>query len=167
MPALHRIPARPLDIDELVGVVRTMATDATRWRPLLRFPPRSRWWSRLHGDDLLDVWLETWPSREATDLHDHGDSAAAYAVLAGALVEIRVRPGGQETRCEVPAGQAVWIPPGVVHDVTNARPVHAVSIHAYSPPLRSMTFYRPGPKGLTPVRRQVPTAPGWEMSDVG
>ncbi len=161
------VPARPLDIDELVAVVRLLAKDTRRWRPLLRFPPHSRWWSRLHGDDTLDVWLETWPAGEATELHDHGDSAAAYTMLGGSLTEIRVRSSGQEIRSVVPAGKSVWVPPRAVHDVTNAGRAHAVSIHAYSPPLREMTFYRPGLGGLVSVRRHAPTSPGWEMSEVG
>ncbi|MGZ4618312.1 MAG: cysteine dioxygenase [Frankiaceae bacterium] len=163
----HGAPARPLDIDELVAVVRLIAKDTRRWRPRLRFPPHSRWWSRLHGDDTLDVWLETWPAGEATELHDHGRSAAAYTVLAGSLTEIRLRPAGQEIRSVVPAGKSVWVPPRTLHDVTNAGSTPAVSIHAYSPPLQEMTFYRFGPGGPVPIRRQAPTTPGWEMSDVG
>ena len=163
----YGVPTRPLDIDELVTVVRRISADTGRWRPLLRFPPESRWWAQLHGDDNLDVWLETWPAGQATALHDHGDSAAAYTVVAGSLVEIRVRPAGQQIRSVIPAGESVWVPPRVVHDVANARRTPAVSIHAYSPPLREMTYYASGPRGLTAVRRQVSTTPGWEMSDVG
>ena len=30
---------------------------------------------------------------------------------------------------------------GHVHDVVNTRPAHAVSVHAYSPPLTAMSYY--------------------------
>jgi hypothetical protein len=35
-----------------------------------------------------------------------------------------------------------------VHDVMNASPGPAVSVHAYSPPLAGMRRFEPGPGGL-------------------
>jgi len=167
MLAPNGVPARPLDIDELITVVRLTAEHVGRWRFPLRFPIASRWRTRLGGHDNLDVWLQTWPTGEATQLHDHGNSAAAYTVIAGSLLEVRVRRPGQQIRSVVQVGESVWVPPRVVHDVTNIRRTPAVSIHAYSPPLQEMTFYRAGATGLTPLRRQVPTTPGWEGRHVG
>jgi len=38
-----------------------------------------------------------------------------------------------EERCELRAGQAVYIPPGVFHQMTNTGPEPAVMIYAYAP----------------------------------
>jgi hypothetical protein len=39
-----------------------------------------------------------------------------------------------------------------VHDVYNAGPAAAVSLHAYSPPLSEMSFYAQHPSGLARLR---------------
>lgn len=43
----------------------------------------------------------------------------------------------------LPAGAVRSVPPGQVHDVLNLHDEVATSIHVYSPPLTSMTFYDP------------------------
>lgn len=74
----------PLDLAALTGLVREIAVDEASWRPRLQLPDRrSRWWTRLWTDPDVDVWLLSWLPGPATDLHDHGDSAAAFAVVAG------------------------------------------------------------------------------------
>ncbi|HLZ36849.1 MAG TPA: hypothetical protein VKP64_03630 [Mycobacteriales bacterium] len=59
MRSLHRRTARA-DPAELINLVRSVAADETLWRPLVRFQPTERWWTRLHADDAVDVWLLTW-----------------------------------------------------------------------------------------------------------
>ena len=130
-----------LDLDDLVQVVCGIAADEALWRPRVRFRSDTRWWTRLHGDDALDVWLLTWLEDQSTDLHDHGASAAAFMVIEGKLSEVRVA-GLAERSSVVPAGGIVTVAPGVVHDVRNPTGRAAISIHAYSPPLREMTYYR-------------------------
>ena len=34
-----------------------------------------------------------------------------------------------------------------MHDVVNTKPAHAVSVHAYSPPLTAMSYYAVDPTG--------------------
>lgn len=43
---------------------------------------------------------------------------------------------------------AVGFPLGHVHDVINAHAEPSVSVHAYSPPLTAMSYYRVEPGGL-------------------
>jgi hypothetical protein len=38
-------------------------------------PDSERWFTRIHGDGELDVWLISWVPGRATELHDHGGSA--------------------------------------------------------------------------------------------
>ena len=40
-------------------------------------PTDDRWFTRIHGDDELDIWLISWVKDHATELHDHGGSLGA------------------------------------------------------------------------------------------
>lgn len=139
----------PLDLSDLVGLVQSIAADPSSWQPQVEHHADRRWWTRLVGDDTVDVWLITWPSGGATDLHDHGRSSAAFTVVEGALQEVRPTSEGALNGVELAAGQVQWVSPGIVHDVRNTSGTPAASIHAYSPPLEQMTFYRAGRNGLS------------------
>jgi mannose-6-phosphate isomerase-like protein (cupin superfamily) len=143
-----------LDLDDLAGIVCGLADDESLWGPRVRFREDSRWWTRLHGDDSLDVWLLTWLHDQSTDLHDQGGSAAAFIVVQGELSEVRVE-GLSVRRSVVRPGQRRSVAPGVVHDVRNPRGFAAISIHAYSPPLRAMTYYRRESSGRLAVDQVV------------
>jgi quercetin dioxygenase-like cupin family protein len=146
LPTLDR-----LELPELVNVVRDYADRTALWLPQVRFTAESRWWTHLHGDDTHDVWLLSWLQDQTTELHDHGGSTAAFTVVQGALEEVRVN-AGELSRTDLRPGVTQWVAPGVVHDVRNVQSLPAVSIHAYSPPLTSMTYYRQEGASLTPVR---------------
>ncbi len=65
--------------DDLAALVRRVAGDVDRWLPKLQLPDgNDRWWTRLAADDRVDLWLLSWLPGHNTDLHDHGDSAAAF-----------------------------------------------------------------------------------------
>jgi hypothetical protein len=108
-------------------------------------PTADRWFTRLHGDDELDVWLISWVPDRSTELHDHGGSLGALTVVSGALAETRWDGDGLRRRRLVAGDQAAF-PLGWVHDVTWARDTVTVagptlSVHAYSPPLTAMSYY--------------------------
>jgi cysteine dioxygenase type I len=113
-------------------------------------PTDERWFTRLHGDDELDVWLISWVPERSTELHDHGGSLGAVTVVSGALVETRWDGDGLRQR-RLDAGDQAGFPLGWVHDVvwapsTSARiasptPRPTLSVHAYSPPLTAMSYY--------------------------
>lgn len=104
-----------------------------------------RWFTHLHGDDELDVWLISWAPERSTQLHDHGGSLGALTVVAGALTETRWDGSAlRERRLE--AGDQAGFPLGWVHDVVWAPgsmvvPTPTLSVHAYSPPLTAMSYY--------------------------
>lgn len=142
---------------ELAALVRELAADEAAWAPLVQFGTDERWWARLRSDGLVDVWLLTWLRGRGTDLHDHGGSRAAFTVVEGMLNEIRAYPRGDATTIStVRPGGIREVAADVVHDVRNPSSLAAISIHAYSPPLQSMTFYDARPSGLH-ARRTVPT----------
>lgn len=113
-------------------------------------PVDGRWYARIHGDADLDIWLISWVPGHATELHDHGASQGALTVLAGSLHEHRFDAGELKTR-RLDAGDQAAFPLGWVHDVVWAAgpdtpgPEPAgptLSVHAYSPPLTEMSYYR-------------------------
>jgi hypothetical protein len=71
--------------------------------------------------------------------HDHGESAGAYTVVNGELLETRWHRGLQRSR-HVRPGEVVTIRRGSVHDVTGVDAT-SLSVHVYSPPLTSMSYY--------------------------
>ena len=118
-------------------------------------PDAARWFTRIYGDDEVDIWLISWVPGHATELHDHGGSLGALTVLSGSLNEFRWEGRGLRRR-RLDAGDQAGFPLGWVHDVVWApRPVPApiagpatatavqptLSVHAYSPPLTAMSYY--------------------------
>lgn len=113
-----------------------------------------RRYKRVIGTALFDAWLIEWSASSGLELHDHGGSTGAVAVVAGRLVEsysdLRWRhPVRSRSFSE---GQDFEIPSTRVHEISNPGPEDALSVHVYSPPLRSMTFFDPRPTAfLTPL----------------
>ena len=114
-------------------------------------PATERWFTRLHGNDELDVWLISWVPDHSTELHDHGGSLGALTVISGALRETRWDGDALRDRRLVAGDQAAF-PLGWVHDVVWARDTvtaggvsvpatPTLSVHAYSPPLTAMSYY--------------------------
>lgn len=138
----------PLGLGDLLDAVRrhgaAVADGTGPARPVHR--DGERWFTRLHADPFLDVWLITWPRETSTELHDHAGSLGALTVVSGTLLEHRwtglpgSRAGALRSRT-LPAGRGAGFPLGHVHDVVNAAERPAVSVHAYSPPLSAMSYY--------------------------
>ena len=105
-------------------------------------PADTRWFTRLHAEDDLDVWLISWVPGHTTELHDHGGSLGALTVLSGALDEYRWTGDGLRRR-RLDAGDQAAFPLGWVHDVSAAptSSPETLSVHAYSPPLTAMSYY--------------------------
>ena len=86
-------------------------------------PTDDRWYTRIHGDDELDVWLISWVKDHATELHDHGGSLGALTLVSGALDEFRW-DGDALRRRRINAGDQAAFPLGWVHDVVWAPTCH-------------------------------------------
>lgn len=112
------------------------------WADHVRFDLSERFFTRLHHADDFEVWLICWELGQDTLLHDHGGSVGAFAVARGALVEDYgdVRGGALRTR-EHRAGTSVAFGTEYLHNLVNVEASPAVTVHAYSQPLRSMNFY--------------------------
>ena len=152
------VPAQPLPTSDLTALVRAVTLDEQLWLPRLRFPHGTeRWWTQILADGGVDVWLLSWLPGHSTDLHDHGPSAAAFAVVRGRLGELRQRSDGRLHAITHRTGAVTALAPGVLHDVHGAGKGPSVSIHAYSPPLREMNYYELDRAGTVRRTRSVQT----------
>jgi len=142
--AVRRAPVAPtpLSLADLTALTRGVAAQVRTGAHEVVLDPERRWYKRLHADPFVDVWLISWVTEQATELHDHAGSLGALTVVSGVLEEQRWVPGerGLRTR-RLRAGRGASFALGHVHDVVNARTEHAVSVHAYSPPLTAMSYY--------------------------
>lgn len=136
---------------DLSALVRDVALTPELWRPRVRFVPEGRYWTSLGEIAGADVWLLTWLPGQSTDLHDHGDSAASFIVVSGVLEEVRATQDGALSQAWHGPGQSANIQPGAIHDVANTGLDPAISIHAYSPKLEVMNFWRPTKHGLVQI----------------
>ncbi|GAB3937144.1 cysteine dioxygenase [Micromonospora vulcania] len=114
--------------------------DPADWPVALRFDPAERWYARLAADADHEVWALSWLPGQGTDLHDHGGSAGAFRVVAGALTEETVVGGALRPRL-LSAGAGRRFGRQHVHVVTNRGAEPAVSVHVYRPALLRMTRY--------------------------
>lgn len=132
---------RPWSGRELAGLVVAAASDARRWSRLVEFDEQERFALKIDENDEHDLWLLTWLPGQTTGWHDHGGSTGAFAVARGALRERRFAPGRGVQEIRLGAGASRIVPDPVLHHVGNHDVSRAISLHAYSPPLQTMTYF--------------------------
>lgn len=132
-------PRERLARKTLGEIAGDLAQSAELWSDKLGDDSAERGGLRLLNTELFDAWLLRWPVNSSVTPHDHGISAGVFTVVSGELTEVRWTRGlrSQDT---IRKDEARYIAPGVVHDVIAAT-VPALSIHVYSTPLTSMTYY--------------------------
>jgi rhodanese-related sulfurtransferase/predicted metal-dependent enzyme (double-stranded beta helix superfamily) len=134
---------------QLRAVTVKIAAHREFWADLVVHDPDVRWYLPLHRSNACDVWLLAWEPGQDTDWHDHGGSSGSFAVAEGSLMEqYRVPSGRRLGRRRLYPAEAVAFGPGHVHDVAHGGQSSATSIHAYSPPLSAMTYYKRTDYGL-------------------
>jgi hypothetical protein len=132
---------RPLTRADLVRLVH-------QWAPAVGNHAGSgqahdtRWWCRLELNDSYEVWLIAWDSDQSTTFHDHGPSSGAVKVISGSLIERRLqRDTAMISEREIETGKVFAFGPDAVHDMHNADRGPSLSVHVYSPPLSTMTYF--------------------------
>ncbi len=130
--------------EELLALAVALASRAQSW-PGMTSPAR-RCWDLMMATEHVEAWVIAWPPGGAIELHDHGGSSGAVVVAVGELVEtsiVSLHSGGAAPRTRrMKVGGSTIFPGSHVHDVANAGPAAALSVHVYSPRLTSMTYYR-------------------------
>jgi hypothetical protein len=97
----------PLVLADLTALTRDVAAEVRAGRHPVHVDPERRWYRLLRSDDWafpdgslpggidpsevhwVDVWLISWATEQATELHDHAGSLGALTVVSGSLVEER------------------------------------------------------------------------------
>lgn len=139
---------------ELLDFVRAVAADAEIVASL-PLDPEGRTWVQLEGPDGSEAWLIGWPPGTGTGWHDHADSIGAFATATGTLKELslaaRLPTDGWKTlelaegidrSRQLATGQGRTFGRHHVHEVLNESDTeHAVSVHAYYPPLPQIRRY--------------------------
>ncbi|MFI1160907.1 cysteine dioxygenase [Streptomyces sioyaensis] len=139
---------------ELLDFVRRSAADPALIASL-PLDPEGRTWIRLDGPGGSEAWLIGWPPGTGTGWHDHGGSHGAFAAASGELAEqslaaplptegwttLELAEGVDRERT-LGDGRGRAFGPHHVHQVLNtSQDTHAVSVHAYYPPLPLMRRY--------------------------
>ncbi|MFJ8862570.1 cysteine dioxygenase [Streptomyces sp. NPDC102451] len=146
-------PSAPT-VAELLDFVRRTAEDAELVASL-PLDPEGRTWLRLEGPGGSEAWLISWPPGTGTGWHDHAESTGAFTVAAGALREhslaarlptagwttLELSEGIDRDR-HLATGQGRAFGRHHVHEVLNeSGHEHAISVHAYYPPLPQIRRY--------------------------
>ncbi|MFD9305693.1 cysteine dioxygenase [Streptomyces sp. NPDC060048] len=149
----------PVTTAELLAFTRRVASDAGLIDSL-PLDPVGRTWIRLDGPGGSEAWLIGWPPGTGTGWHDHAESRGAFTTARGRLTEnsltVRLPAEGWRSLSLAPdVDRTRGLGPGTgrafgehhVHEVLNeSRTEHAVSVHAYDPPLPLIRRYsRTGP----------------------
>jgi hypothetical protein len=148
-------PARPgPSAAELLDFARSAASDPALIASL-PLDPHGRTWVRLDGPGGSEAWLIGWPPGTGTGWHDHAESRGAFATASGSLTEhslavrlpsegwqsLELSAGVDRTR-RLAAGNGRAFREFHVHEVLNESATeHAVSVHAYYPPLPQIRRY--------------------------
>jgi quercetin dioxygenase-like cupin family protein len=137
-----------LTSEQLQAFVQQLAADAERWRPLVDHDPGRRTYGLIWDDEDVNAWVLCWDEDHDTGFHDHDVSAAAILVLEGQVREDRLRLDGSAREIVYDAGGSFTVPAEAIHRVLHAGDGPAVTIHAYSPPLRKQGAYSLADDGI-------------------
>jgi mannose-6-phosphate isomerase-like protein (cupin superfamily) len=157
----------------LIDFTRLYAAEVAAGQfPYIEYDERERWHQRIYRDRRVDVWLISWMPSQGTSLHDHGGSSGAFSVVEGELTEtvdataVGARHPDRQPLREITraTGDTVGFGPSYIHDVRNVGTAPAVSVHAYSPPLTSMTYYDLDDRALRPIVTVQTDDPEHELS---
>ncbi|SRR6266568_391358 len=156
----RRVITKGNDPEEIQALIHELTTGKTgclnRALTVLAGKEDNRPMISLAETEKASVWLLGWrPSKDATDIHDHGESLAGIKVLEGTVEEVVFTPpdwtrfykmdGGETERMTrlLSAGTLLDVPKPYVHIFDSWKQVDfASSLHVYSPPLAEMRLYR-------------------------
>ncbi len=155
-PAPDQLPpavTRALRPSELQDWTRPVAGEVRDGRyPFVELDPTRRWHRTLYRARRVDFWLIAW----AHPGHRTARSRPLVRRVHRGLRRThrdRGDDGGRPTRqVHRDVGSTVGVGPGYRHDVANPTSSPAESVHAYSPPLSSMTYHELTPDGPAVTR---------------
>ena len=93
----------------------------------------------LWRDEHSEGWLNTWWESRDTGYHDHDGSCVGVAVLAGRASNEALTVGGPRRVRSYGPGEDFSFPGSGIHRMDHD--AGAVTVHVYSPPIRSIGSY--------------------------
>jgi len=153
-------PREPLPTSLIADIAAGVAQVPEAWSDLVCHDPAERRPVRLMATDAYEVWVIGWTTGQSVRPHDHGGSSAAVLVTEGELTEVTLLG----RRRPLAPGAVHQLGPRVVHDVVNTSDAPATSIHVYSPPLSTMTYYDPvtwKPEETVRIEQESPVLSTW------
>jgi hypothetical protein len=145
----------------LLDLLQSYVSETAGLLPVAQPDLAERQYELLELTDELEIWAIHWPQGQGLELHDHGGSAGALWVVAGSLEEHYLEQRRTLAHRSIGAGAGAAFGPAYIHDVVNLQAEPATSVHAYSPPMASMTFYRQEAQGLVVDRAEYRADPSW------
>jgi quercetin dioxygenase-like cupin family protein len=136
-----------LTLAELARFATELAKSPEHWRHRVRHSEDARVYEQIWDDDEVNAWVICWSEDQDTGFHDHDESAAGIAVIAGAVREERLRFSSPPSERVIGPGETFTVPREAIHRVLHAGDGPAITIHAYSPPLNRTGVYRIGEDG--------------------
>ena len=93
----------------------------------------------LWQDEDSIAWLNVMLDPRDTGFHDHDGSAAGVYVIRGNVTNEGLPFGGARRVRQYGPGDSFWVPESGIHRMNHD--AGAVTVHVYSPPLRSIGYY--------------------------
>ena len=137
-----------LTLEQLQRFTTELVDSPEHWCHLVRHAEGMRIYEQIWDDESVNAWVICWSEDQDTGFHDHDDSAAAIAVISGRVREDRLTLGSAPRSRELGPGSTFTVPEVAIHRVLHVGREPAVTIHAYSPPLRRTGAYRVGAGGI-------------------
>ncbi|HWF35908.1 MAG TPA: cysteine dioxygenase family protein [Solirubrobacteraceae bacterium] len=142
---------------ELERFAAGLAAAPERWRHLVSAAGEgARVYAPVWSDEEVNAWVICWSHDSDTGWHDHDESSGGIAVVSGRIREERLVLGTDPWVRRLGAGETFTVPATAIHRVLHDGGGPAVTVHAYSPPLRRMGAYRVGAGGVL-ERESVPS----------
>ncbi|MBS2037049.1 cysteine dioxygenase family protein [bacterium] len=132
----HQRSQGDLTTEELKGLVLSIAQAPDLWKPLVVTDPARRRYRLLYEDDRIDIWVLSWMPGQATGFHDHDRSRVALMSVQGTVLEKQMLLPSGAASVEMTPGTVRTGGAGYIHSVQHLEGLPAVSVHAYSPPLK-------------------------------
>ena len=137
----------PISVPTLVDHLTCVDLPQAAFSDLTDFDPGTYTRSLLHVGPAYEALILCWLPDQRSAIHDHHGSNCAFRVLMGTATETlysveaegMARPG--ERRCYT-TGFVAASSDADVHRVSNLDGEDLVTLHVYSPPLKSMRTYR-------------------------
>lgn len=140
-------PTGVLGAAELVDFASALAESLDRRDGLPDLRLSTRVYEEIWSDDYVNAWVICWADDSDTGFHDHDTSTAGIVVVSGSLREERLALSGPPVARSFPAGSSFHLPASAIHRVRHGGGAPALTVHAYSPPLRRQGVYRVAPDG--------------------